>query len=1124
MKFYKFLIFTGLFELNYILFPRLALPQTLQQKKTYSVDRQESLVSSREVISVDSNIQKLLQTGQQQFQTSQFQAALKTYKQALELFRQTNHKRGEAETLFNIGVIYRVLSQYSQATEFVEQALEIARTLSQQNLIASGLSERGVIAYSLSQYPEAIEYYQQAIELSQEIGDQYIEARTLDHLGVLYRRQGDYDQALALHQQALAILQEINQKSSQAIVLNNIGVVYNRQGNYPKALEYNQKALAISREFGDLYIESRILLSLGVVYQNLSQYSKTQKLFEQALNIKEEIGDQIGVGQTLNNLGGVYNSLGEYSQALAIYQKALAVRRSVGDRIGEGITLGNIGLVYQNRGEYSQAQDYYQQALAISRKIGNRPGEAYALMNLGRVASAQSQYTEALEFYQQALKIRQEIGDRAGEGYTLNSIGAIYYTLGQLDEAIKFYQQALKLRRKIGDRAGTAQALNNIGLVYEVQEQYNKALEFYQQSLKIRQEIGDQAGEAESLNNIGFIYNIQEQYTQALKVYQQALIIRHNIGDRFGEATTYNNLGLAYHNSGNETEALVAYQQALGIFQEIGSPEGERSTLSSMGEIFEQQNKVELAIIFYKKSVNVTEAIRQNISGLSTEQQQSYTGTVADTYRRLADLLLQQDRVLEAQQVLDLLKVQELDEYLNNVRGNNQTSQGIELLPQEQQAYEEYTQIQNQIVELGKELNELRMISPEERSPEQNQRIVKLENIQQQVRQEFNNFIKNPEVQAKLQELTQTTGGQNLDLPNLNRLQRQLRQIEPTAVLLYPLILENRIELILVTPFNPPIHRSVTIERKALNQAIVDFRLDLLRPSVPLNQVQTSAQRLYEILIKPLEGDLAQANAETIIYAPDSVLRYIPISALHDGNQWLIERFNINNITAASLTDLTSQSSEELRILAGAFSSGNYRVTVGNRQFSFDGLTYAGLEVQNIAKRVPQTTTLINREFNRNAVIPFLNDHTIVHLATHAAFVSGQPEDSFILLGDGDHLTLREIETLNLPNVTLVILSACQTAVGGQLGNGEEILGLGYQMQQAGVLATIASLWIVDDQGTQVFMERFYNALLSGKYMKAEALRQAQIELSQDSTSEQTFNHPYYWAPFILIGNGLSTF
>ncbi|MEA5498378.1 CHAT domain-containing protein [Limnoraphis robusta] len=1125
MKFLNIIIVTGIFELSLIGDSILVFSKSLHPTiETYPITKQESSLIQGEKLSLNPTTQQLLQTGQQQFQTSQFKAALNTYQQALALFQKTNNKRGEAETLFNIGVIYRVLSQYSQATEFVEQALEIAESLNYQNLIASALSERGVIAYSLSQFPEALKFYQQAIELSQKIGDRHTEGRTLDHMGVVYRRQGNYNQALSLHQQALAILQEINQKSAQALVLNNIGIVYSRQGNYPNALEYNQKALAISREFGDRYIESRILLSLGVVYQNLSQYSQAQKLFQEALNIKEEIGDQIGVGQTLNNLGGVYNSLGEYSQALEIYQKALRVRRSVGDRIGEGITLSNIGLVYQNRGEYFQAQDYYQQALAISQKIGDRPGEASALMNLGGVASAQSQYTEAVNFYQQSLKIRQEIGDRAGEGYTLNSIGAIYYTLGQFNEALKFYQQALTLREEIGDIAGTAQALNNMGLVYEVQKQYNKALEYYQQALKIRREIGDRPGEGNSLNNIGFIYNINQQYTQALEVYQQALRIRQTLGDRFGEATTLNNLGLAYNNLGNQTEALVAYQQALGIFQEIGSPEGERSTLSSMGEIFDKQNKVELAIIFYKKSVNVTEAIRQNLSGLSTEQQQSYTGTVADTYRRLADLLLQQNRVLEAQQVLDLLKVQELDEYLNNVRGNNQTSEGIELLPQEQQAYQEYTQIQNQIVQLGTELNELRIISPEERSPEQNRRIVELENIQQQVRQDFNNFIENPEVQAKLQQLSQTTGGQNLDLPNLNRLQRQLRQIEPTAVLLYPLILENRVELILVTPFNPPIHRSVTIERKVLNQVIVDFRLDIVRPSVPLNQVKISAQRLYKILIKPLEGDLTQANAKTIIYAPDSVLRYIPISALHDGNQWLIERFNINNITAASLTDLSSQDSKELRVLAGAFSSGNYQVQVGSRQFSFDGLTYAGLEVQNISKRVPQTTTLINQEFNRNAVIPFLNDHTIVHLATHAAFVPGQPEDSFILLGDGDRLTLREIETLNLPNVTLVILSACQTAVGGQLGNGEEILGLGYQMQQAGVLATIASLWIVDDQGTQVFMEAFYNALLSGKYTKAEALRQAQVNLSQNLTQDNRFSHPYYWAPFILIGNGLSTF
>jgi CHAT domain-containing protein len=132
----------------------------------------------------------------------------------------------------------------------------------------------------------------------------------------------------------------------------------------------------------------------------------------------------------------------------------------------------------------------------------------------------------------------------------------------------------------------------------------------------------------------------------------------------------------------------------------------------------------------------------------------------------------------------------------------------------------------------------------------------------------------------------------------------------------------------------------------------------------------------------------------------------------------------------------------------------------------------------------------------------------------HAAFVPGQPDESFILFGNGDRATLRDIETWNLTYADLVVLSTCETGVSGILGNGEEILGLGYQMQQAGALATIASLWVVDDEGTEVLMNAFYKALRQGN-TKASALRQAQITLLNSE-----YNAPYYWAPFIIIGNG----
>jgi len=124
----------------------------------------------------------------------------------------------------------------------------------------------------------------------------------------------------------------------------------------------------------------------------------------------------------------------------------------------------------------------------------------------------------------------------------------------------------------------------------------------------------------------------------------------------------------------------------------------------------------------------------------------------------------------------------------------------------------------------------------------------------------------------------------------------------------------------------------------------------------------------------------------------------------------------------------------------------------------------------------------------------------------------------FILFGNGDRVTLKDIENWSLSNVDLVVLSACQTGLGNQLGNGQEILGLGYQIQLTGAKASIASLWAVSDGGTQALMDSFYSVLKTGNLTKSEALRTAQLALLMGNNQ---FNHPYYWASFILIGNGL---
>lgn len=919
-------------------------------------------------------------------------------------------------------------------------------------------------------------------------------------------------------------LQTAQNRKTQADQLFQQGNEQYDRSQLQKALEIYQQVLAIRREIGDRAGVGKTLNNIGRIYNDLAEYAQALEFYQQALAIRQELGDRAGVASTLNNIGAVYQNLSQYPQALEFYQRSLAIRQEVGDKTDIGLALNNIGMIYQSLDQYQQALEFYQQALAIRQNLGDRKGQGQILYNIGVVYDSMGQYSQALLFFQEALSLAQNT--TGNEADILNGIGTVYSQLGQYSQALKYHQQALAILTKLRDRTGQGFTFHNIGFTYEQLKQDDKALAFYQQALAIRQSIGDRAGEGKTLNNIGLLYSRQVKYFQALKLLQQALTISEELGNRANVGRTLDSMGTVYKSLGQYSQSSESYQQALAIAREIGDRSSERITLSNIGNLLAQQNQPELAILFYKQSVNVTEAIRQQLRVLPIEQQQSYTATIADTYRHLADLLLQQNRVLEAQQVLDLLKVQELEDYLRNVRGNAQTAQGVDLLPAEQQLKESSLAILNREIQLGRELAALQKIPSANRTPSQQQRFAELVKIQQEMLRQFHEFINSPQVVALVQQLSPAARNQTI-MPQFTKLQDLLQQLNQNAVLLYPLVLEDRLELVLTMPNTPPIHRSVAVQRQDLNRAIVEFRTALENPD---SDATVPAQKLYNWLIKPIEKDLAQADAKTIVYAPDGQLRYIPLAALYDGKQWLAQRYSINNITALSLTQLNSKPSTKPRVLAAAFATGRYMVKVGPTPIPFSGLPFTRVEVENLAAMMPGTTKLLDSEFSPTATIPRLKDYTIVHLATHAMFVTGQPEDSFILFGDGSQITLRDIQTWKLPNADLVVLSACQTAVSS---NGEEILGFGYQMQQTGAKAAIASLWSVNDGGTQALMSAFYTALQSGKMTKAEALQRAQVALITGDSSAQhsgsslppavanRLSHPHYWAPFIVIGNGL---
>lgn len=414
---------------------------------------------------------------------------------------------------------------------------------------------------------------------------------------------------------------------------------------------------------------------------------------------------------------------------------------------------------------------------------------------------------------------------------------------------------------------------------------------------------------------------------------------------------------------------------------------------------------------------------------------------------------------------------------------------------------------------IGNELERLEQIPPSQLTEEQEQRLTALYDQRDETIRAFYEFLENPAIQQGIQELRRTDST-FYDPENLARLTRDLGDFQQNVAIIYPLILDDRIVMLGTIQSSQTFYVEINVGRQELAQKILEFREGLQDRNADVEPV---ARQLYGWLIEPIEPELEAANIETILYAPDSLLRYVPLAALHDGTSWLVERFNINNILSLSLHDFHERNNinSSSRVLAASL--GNTSVQSGGRTFDFSPIPFAEQEIQEIENLMPNTTALSGEEFTFDS-IRNSNIYDVLHLATHTAFSPGRPEDSFILLGNGEMLTANDINTLNLSNVELVVLSSSESAVGGPSSDGIEISGFNYQFLNAGVKSVIASLWNVNDRGTYVLFGNFYNELDADDVSVSEALRRAQITLIEDQSSN--LSHPYYWAPFILTGNG----
>ncbi|MDJ0687020.1 MAG: CHAT domain-containing protein [Xenococcaceae cyanobacterium MO_188.B32] len=372
--------------------------------------------------------------------------------------------------------------------------------------------------------------------------------------------------------------------------------------------------------------------------------------------------------------------------------------------------------------------------------------------------------------------------------------------------------------------------------------------------------------------------------------------------------------------------------------------------------------------------------------------------------------------------------------------------------------------------------------------------------------------------QANLRQARDTM--ESLQLAELNNFFREacldatptsIERLDPKAAVIYPIILRERLEVIVNLPEKPLLHYSTPIDRTELEGVIAH-----LRQTIPIRsrrKFYQPARQLYNWLIRPALKDLAKNDIETLVFIPDGAFRNIPMAVLHDGEQYLIEQYNLALTPGLQL--LAPRRLEELKLKTLA-------AGLTEERAGFAPLDYVQIELEDIKEQI-ESTVLLDRGFTKQALQEKLesSNFPIVHIATHGQF-SSLLEETFLLAWDS-RIDIRQLDSMlhqttasgRYKAIELLVLSACETATGDKWA----ALGLAGMAVRAGARTTIATLWSVQDRSTAVLMNNFYQHITKPQVdmSKTKALRKAQLDL----INSVKYNHPLYWAPFILLGNWL---
>ncbi len=838
------------------------------------------------------------------------------------------------------------------------------------------------------------------------------------------------------------------------------------------------------------------------------------------------LSDQIQQGKELYQAG-------QFSEAVTVWQKAAATFEAQGDVLNQALTLSYLASAFEQLGQWTEATKAITQSL---RLLGNNKQQtsdallilAQALNTQGNLQLTQGQESDALETWQQAETAYQKAGDQVGIlGSQINQARALQ-ALGLYRRASIILEQVEQTLQKQPDSALKLAGLRNLGNTLRLVGDLDRTRIVLQQSLaiaeRLRQESPSSLDESASdlsgiLVSLGNTARLQGQTDTALKFYRQAAeiaplsttkiqaqVIQLNLliqAERWAEAQTlwtqiqpqlaelppsrlavYTQIDVAQSlmkigrkGAGGESKPILASARllanALQQARRLNDARAESYALGTLGTLYEQTRQWDNAQELTQQALNLAQTI--NAPDIAY-QWQWHLGRVLKAQGDMDDSKLEAVGSSRKHQAA-IAAYTEAFNTLNDLRKDL-----VAINTDVQFSFRE------SVEPVYRELVELLLQSPEGGEPSQQNLKQARQVIESLQLAELDNFFREACLTAK---------------------PVQVDQINPQTAVIYPIILPNRLAVILALPNQPLSYYETSLPQSEVED-ILDQMQQSLRPTSFTQERLPIAKQVYDLLLRSAQGKLAASDITTLVFVLDGSLRNLPMAALYDGEKYLIEKYSIALAPGLQLLQPQPLKRQQLKGLLGGLSEA--------RQ-GFSALPAVTFEVNQIESQIP-AQVLLDQTFTSTTLQTQLNSapFPVIHLATHGRF-SSRAEDTFILTWD-DRINVKQLDTLlrareqdELKPIELLVLSACQTATGDR----RAALGLAGLAVRSGARSTLATLWSVNDRSTAFFMVEFYRELGQPGVTKAQAVRNAQLALLKQSQYE----HPYYWSPFILLGNWL---